>query len=197
MKMTVALLALAGAGSLFRGLYRARRAVVGIGKVQRCSGKSQYGVCDVTDVIAAPSGTKVFAVAPGKIAAVGGHFVHLVADNEPIIVMYEGVQPSVAEGDEVGIGEQIGVSTGPVSFGVTQMIPAQAVGNYALRPVVPSAWLAARGMRHADVQMGGQQLWCEGGRRQVAPPATVQCEFAAPELPSFALLPVQIDLTAR
>src|SRR5690606_25197525 len=109
-----------GLGCVFRGFFRATRAVVKEGSVRRCAGANQYGVCDPTDVIETDEGEPVFSVAPAKVVAVGPYYVNLVAQNDNVILMYAGIEPSVEVGQHVGTGQKIGTSDGEVSFSVTQ-----------------------------------------------------------------------------
>jgi len=182
-----------GAAALVRGIFRPHRAVVREGTVSRCGGPNQFRVCDPTDTIQAPAGTPVYAVAPGKIVAVGEDFLHIVTSNDDAILMYEGLTPNVVEGQFVGRGQKLGDTSGPLNFGVWQFAPS-ATGA-VLQQVPAGAWLAARGARHASKNTGAEDKWCEGGRVIHVPKATADsCKFRQPDAARFALLPVQIDM---
>ncbi len=182
-----------GALSLVRGLFRPHRSVLKEGTVGRCAGPNQFMVCDPTDLIESPSGTSAYATAPAKVVAVGETFVHLAVTNEPVFLMYEGVDPVVVEGQYVGRGQEIGKALGPVAFGVWQLVPSSA--GPVMQVVPAAAWLAARGMRHVVKNTGPANKWCEGGRTiQVPSTAKQACGFHQPDPAKFALLPVQINM---
>lgn len=182
-----------GALSLVRGLFRPHRAVLREGSVARCAGPNQFLVCDSTDSIDASAGTSAYATAPAKVVAVGETFVQLAVMNEPVFLMYEGIDPVVVEGQHVGRGQEIGKALGPVAFGVWQLAPS-ATGPQ-MQVVPAAAWLAARGMRHVVKNTGPANKWCEGGRTiQVPADAKMACGFRQPDPAKFALLPVQINM---
>ncbi len=180
-----------GALAAVRGLFRPHRAVVREGGVAKCS-SSDGSTCDPADMIATAPGTDVFAVAPGRVVSVGPAGLQIVASNEPLILVYDGVEPAVSEGHHVGRGEVVGVARGPVVRFATLTL-FRGKGGVGVRPMPPSAWLAARGLRHAVSDTGSGGAWCEEGRR-IRVPATVQrsCEFALPEPAGFMLFPVEI-----
>lgn len=180
-----------GALALVRGLFRPHRAVVREGGVAKCSG-SDGSTCDPADMIATAPGTDVFAVAPGRVVAVGPAGLQVVVSNEPVVLVYDGVEPAVSEGHYVGRGEVVGVARGAVVRFATLALVRDRRG-VGVRPLPPSAWLAARGLRHAVSDTGAGGAWCEGGRR-IRVPATVQrsCGFALPESAGFMLFPVEI-----
>jgi hypothetical protein len=183
-----------GALALLRALWRPHRAVLRKGSVDRCSGPNRFGVCDPTMGLTADDGTEAYAVASGKVAAVGDQFVHVVGRQEPVILVYQGIVPAVVEGQHVGKGQKIGEVAGPVAFGVWQLRPTDT--GPVLQVVPPSAWMAARGIR-PTVKHGDANKWCEGGRTIVVPSETRRsCDMKKPDPASFALLPVQIDLEA-
>lgn len=173
-----------------KALFRPRRAVVKEGAVTACPGTNRYGICDPTVVIEAVSGTPAYSTAQGRVVAVGPHFVHIASRQEPVVLMYDGVSPSVEEGQYVGRGEAIGESMGRVYFGVTQFLP----DGSAVR-VDPASWLAARGQRVAYRSTGAGTLWCEQGRHiEVPTSAGRPCELNEPERGAFALLPVTVSI---
>lgn len=182
-----------GAAALVRGLFRPHRAVLKEGSVARCSGRNHFGICDPTDTIRAPEGTPAYAVAPGRVVAVGEAFVQIVARNDAVVLMYEGIAPEIVEGQHVGRGQTIGKSIGPVIFGVWQLAP-NATGP-VLQNIPPSAWLAARGMRHVVKDLGDGNKWCEGGRKIHVPrEVKAACGFRQPDPSRFGLFPVEITL---
>jgi hypothetical protein len=139
-------------------------------------------------------GTPVYATAKGKVVVVGEDFLHIVGRNEAIIQLYQGLTPEVIEGQHVGKGQTLGKSTGPVSFGVWQIKPAEG-GGVILQNVPPSAWMAARGARAVVKNLGEANKWCEDPRNVTVPSAVRQaCAFKKPDPSGFALLPVQIEL---
>lgn len=182
-----------GTLALVRGLFRPHRAVLKEGTVSRCGGQNQFLVCDPTDAIGTPAATSAYATAPAKVVAVGDSFVHLAVTNEPVLLMYEGIAPTVVEGQFVGRGQEIGTATGPVAFGVWQLAPGNA--GPVMQVVPASAWLAARGMKHVVKNTGPANKWCEGGRTIHVPAAAKQsCGFVQPDPATFGLLPVSIDM---
>ena len=96
-----------GVVALVRGLYHSTRALVGAGKVVRCAGPSSFGACDPTDSIQTAKGETVYAVVSGKVVLRGDNVLHIASSYEPVILYYQGVVPSVKEGDTVGIGQTI------------------------------------------------------------------------------------------
>lgn len=182
-----------GALALVRGAFRPHRAILKEGTVSRCGGPNQFLVCDPTDAIGTPVSTPAYATAPAKVVAVGERFVHLAVTNEPVFLMYEGIEPSVVEGQHVGRGQKIGTATGPVAFGVWQLAPSDKGPKMQVVPA--AAWLAARGMKHVIKNTGPADKWCEGGR-VIRVPANVKqaCGFRQPDPAKFALLPVQIEM---
>jgi len=181
-----------GAAAVYSGLrtvWRPDRAVVSRGKVEACEGKNRYDACDPTLRIAAARGTPVYATAPGTVAAAQDGFVHIVARNEPVVVMYAGVASEVRDGQHVGAGQRIGVADGTVAFGVWALADGKLVA------IPPSAWLAARGYRIATTYTGVGDKWCESVR-DVSVPATAgkACGFTVPDRGAFALLPVSVSL---
>jgi hypothetical protein len=182
-----------GALAIVRGVFRPHRAVLRRGSIDRCAGPNSFGACDPTDTITAPDGTAAYATASALVVAVGDNFVQLAVNNEPIFLMYQGVKPEVQEGQYVGRGQRIGKSSGPVNFGVWELIPNTSGPKMIQIP--PAAWLAARGMRAVVKNTGSGDKWCEQHRKIDVPPATVKsCGFQQPDPASFALLPVQINL---
>jgi len=182
---------------LARGLLRPYRAVVRKGEVTRCSGPNGYETCDPADVVRAEPGTKAYATASGEIVVVGATFIHLLAGNEPVVLMYDGITPSVVEGQHVGRGQKLGVVNegGQVRFSVTELVQSGGPLGYSAQMVPPSGWLAARGVRHAAKNTNPGSKWCEGGRSiQVPANALEACDFKRPEPGQFGLLPIEVDM---
>lgn len=180
-----------GALALFRALFRPTRAVAKTGAVRRCAGSSNpFGVCDTSDVVDVAAGDSVFSTASAKAVDVGEDYVNLVVQNEPVILMYQGIVPSISEGQYVGTGQKIGTSTGRVFFGVTQYKPGGKV-----QFVAPSAWLASRGQRLVINNTGDESAYCSQGRDIVVPQeAKRNCDLHLPQKPGFALLPITVEL---
>ena len=175
---------------IVKALFRPHRSVVREGQVTTCPGANRYKVCDASLSIAAPVGTGVYATAGGRVAARGDKFLQIAAHDEPVILMYDGIVPSVVEGQYVGRGQQIGQSMGQVFFSVTQFLPGGKLAK-----VDPSSWLAARGQKIAAHYTGAGTQWCEQGRHiEVPSPAGVACNLYEPERGSFALLPVTVSV---
>jgi hypothetical protein len=183
---------------LVRGLFRPHRAVLHTGMVVRCAGRDSYGSCDPADTLRSQAGESVYAVAPGTIAAVGESFLHLVAGNDAVIVMYDGVVPEVSEGQHVGLGQRIALvgDAGTVRFSVTQLEPdASSQLGYVTRVLPPGGWLAARGLRYCVDDRGGGTNYCEGGRHISVPPDdNAICHMLRPEPGRFGLLPINVEL---
>ncbi len=179
-----------GAALLIRGLLRPVRALARHGAVRRCSGANSFGVCDPSVGITTAAGEKIYSVLSGKVVTVGADYIHVLSRNEPVIVMYQGIEPSVQAGQHIGVGQRVGHSSGNVNFSVTQMGP----GPVALIP--PSAWLASRGCSVVEKNQGDKALWCAQGRHISVPTeARQQCGLRKPEGASFALLPVSIEMS--
>ena len=176
-----------GALCVFRGFYHPHRAVVKNGAVKKCAGPNSFGICDPTDQIETAVGEPVYAAGP-EVVEVGSYYVHLVVQNEPVILMYEGLLPTVEVGQHVGAGQKIGESDGRVYFSVTQYRQ-----NRVAQFVPPSAWLAVRGFKLVCNNTGDQNAYCAQGRDIVVPDEQV-CSMKSPEKAGFALLPVTIEL---
>lgn len=185
-----------GVGALVKGFFRPHRAVAKKGTVARCSGPNQYGVCDPADALAVPAGDAIYATGAGKVVAVGDRFVHILVGNEPVILMYDGIEPDVIEDQYVGRGQTIGYSTGTVFFSVTELGPGRSGSlPYVASNVAPSAWLAARGMKEVVKNTGAGNRWCEQGRNIAVPvDAGRACRLQKPDPAGFALLPVSVSV---
>jgi hypothetical protein len=186
-----------GVACLVRGFFHPHKAVVKSGQLVQCSGQNGYGTCDPSDTLKAEPGVASYAVAPGQIVAAGASFVHLLCSNEPTILMYDGITPSVQEGQHVGRGQKVGVvgSAGTVKFSVTELTRSEGALGYFARVVPPSGWLAARGAKHFAKDLGSGELWCEGGRNiQVPQSDMAACNMKRPQPGEFGLLPVQVDM---
>jgi hypothetical protein len=186
-----------GAACVIRGLLRPHRAVVKSGHVARCSGANGYGTCDPSDTLKADPGERVYAVAPGVVVAAPETFLHILASNEPTILMYDGIDPGVVEGQHVGRGQKIGVvsNRGTVRFSVTELTRSEGPLGYSAEVVPPSGWLAARGARHFAKDLGDGTKWCEGGRSiHVPQSAMAACEMKRPQPGKFGLLPIEVDM---
>jgi hypothetical protein len=180
-----------GALALFRALFRPTRALAKTGAVRSCAGaKNQFGVCDTSDVIDVAAGDSVFSTASAEVVDVGDDYVNLVVQNEPAVLMYQGLLPGVVEGQHVGVGQKIGASTGRVFFSVTQF-KQNGVAEF----VAPSAWLAVRGQRLVLKNTGDTSAYCAQGREIVVPrEAKLNCDLKLPQKAGFALLPVTAEL---
>jgi len=150
-----------------KALFRPRRAVVKEGAISACPGQNRYRICDSTIAIDASAGTPAYATAQGRVVAVGSHFLHIASRQEPVVLMYDGVAPTVEEGQYVGRGERVGDSMGRVYFGVTELLP----DGTAVR-VDPASWLAI-------------EVPTEAGR---------PCDLHEPDRGAFALLPVTVSV---
>lgn len=188
--LKTALLCLAGTLCLVRGLHNSTRALVKRGQLRRCEGKNGFGVCDPSLEVITTAGESVFSVAPGKIVAVGRDFLHVLVRDEPVILMYQGVDTSLKRlGQSVSSGELLGKSTGTIYFSVTQMGPG------GVSVVSPSAWLVSRGCSAVLKNEGNPSLWCAQGRTISIPQIDQRaCNFQMPDRAGFSLLPVSVEL---
>lgn len=172
--------------------WRPHRAVVREGRVEACPGDNQYDVCDPTLRITAPAGVGAYAPLSGIVAATGDNFVHIIGRHEPVIVMIDGIQPRVEEGQSVGPGQRIGTTLSQVAIGVWEIAPGEP---FTMKTVDPASWLASRGMRVAAENTGSGELWCEGGRDITVPKsAGSACALRRPQPGKFGLLPVQVSI---
>jgi hypothetical protein len=173
-----------------KALFRPHRAIVKEGGVVACPGTNRFRVCDPALAIEAAQGTPVYSTLQGRAVAVGDNFVHIASRNEPVVVMYDGITPSIVEGQYIGRGQGLGESQGRVFFSVTQFLP----GGRAVR-VDPSSWLASRGQRIASKYTGPGTSWCEQGRHIDVPASAGRpCALYEPEKAGFALLPVTVSV---
>jgi hypothetical protein len=187
-----------GALCVVRGAFRPHRAVLHTGLIEKCAGQDAYGTCDPADTLRSKVGSDVYAVASGRIGAVGESFLHLVCKSEPVILMYDGVLPDVVEGQHVGVGQKLGLVAegGVVRFSATALEPdAESPLGYTTRVLPPGGWLAARGARYFVDDRGGGAHWCEGGRHITVPAdANLACNMLRPEPGRFGLLPIHVDI---
>lgn len=191
---------LGGVGALlaFRTFYRPHRALIAEGFVSRCAGPKTdpsnptYGyICDVTMTVVqgGPDGgglDDVFSVVKGDVISVGPYWVHIQAINEPVVLYYGNILPSVEMGERVGRGQTIGQGE-EIHFGVWELYPQGRI--VALEP---ASWLASRGLRVASTLTEGGK-WCSDGRK-IAVPRDVhsRCPMELPKEAGFALLPVSV-----
>lgn len=176
--------------ALVKTFFRPHRAVVREGTLAACPGQNRYQVCDPSIVLSTPADSPVYATAGGRVVAVGADFLHVASLHEPVVLMYDGIAPSVVEGQYVGRGAQIGTSSGQVAFSVTEFLP----GGGAAR-IDPSSWLASRGQKLAAKYTGPGTSWCEQGRNIEVPASAGRiCGFQEPERGGFALLPISVSV---
>lgn len=181
-----------GAILLVRGLWNPHRAVTHSGAVSSCPGP-EGNSCNDTIAITAEPGTAVYSVGAGAVIAAGDRWVHVQVSNEPVVIHYSGVTPSVTVGQHVGRGRRIGEarSDGPVEFGVTGIVNEN--GSPALVSLEPRSWLAARGYSLTVAGAPATDLWCGPGRHVSVPkPVHMGCGLRMPAKSNFALLPVSI-----
>lgn len=182
---------LLGAGAVVRTFYRPHRAVVRDGYALRCAGGAS---CDKAVTIESMRGVApVYAASPG-VAVVAPGMIKIVSSREPVVLTYrfEGSHSvHVAHGQKVGMGQPI-AQAGRVGFAVDQALRTGTAGDVKFKPLVPSAWLAARGLRLSSKHRRGEQQWCEGGRRLAVPEQALKCGMDLPEPASFMLLPVSV-----
>lgn len=190
MTIPAATYVLGALGTIFalRGLWNPHRAVVRKGDVASCPGPDSLGVCHPTVAINAPPGSPVLSAGGGQVVSVGPDWLHVQVSNEPVVLFYRGVKPTVAEGAHLWRGQKLGEAQGQVLFGVWEVINGQLV------PIEPSSWLAARGYKIAASSTGAEDLWCEQ-KRHILVPKTVHatCKLRNPSAAGFALLPVSIE----
>lgn len=180
------MLAAVGAACLLRGLRYPVRALVRSGEVKRCPGKNSFDVCDPTLSVVTSGGEPCFSVTRGTVALVGEDYVHILSRSETVILMYQGLLPSVRAGDVVSPGQPVGRSTGTLSFGVTSFTPEGA------SVIEPSSWLVSRGYRPTLKKSGA--LWCDVVREVTLPKTSQEsCPLTLPEPSGFTLFPVRIQ----
>jgi hypothetical protein len=143
-------------------------------------------VCDPSLSIVTTQGESVFSAARGVVVTVGKDYLHVVVQNEPVILLYQGIQPTAEVGETIAVGQRVGFSEGNVVFSVTQKAPE------GFRLISPSGWLASRGFGVVVVNTGDKSLWCAQGR-DIVVPRTV-CDLKAPDRAGFALLPVTVEV---
>lgn len=183
--------------STYRALVRPVRAVFDSGEITGCPAASQ--ACEPVLTIRSSTGiAPVYALVSGVVSRViPGKLVELVSDREPVVVSYVGPlvanmgAAQVAPGQRVRAGQVLGQVA---SIGIAvSMITRLADGSLALKPMEPTSWLAARGLRPATRVVAGTK-WCDGGRTLVVPQDVVKCGMTLPEPSGFSLLPVNVRL---
>ena len=187
-----------GVAAAARALYRPDRALIKDGYVARCAGEPN---CESSMLIRAFEGTQpVFAPMAGTIVSGNSTVVYLVPNGEAVILCLSGfdqVKPlgpgaqfQVAVGDKVGTGQQLGLAS-QISFSVYEL--GRNDGGHAkiLSAIEPAAWLAVHGIRVSSKSHKHSELWCEGGRKIVAPPTVANC-LKLPPPSGYALLPISV-----
>jgi hypothetical protein len=172
-----------------RAAWNPHRAVTKKATVRACAGPTPAGCSQALELT--PDGAQpVYAVTGGRVVSVGPDWVHLQASNEPVILGYYGLEPTVAEGRSVMRGTTLGRADGTLAFEVWRLRPLG--GGATMVPIEPSSWLASRGLRPA-VRLTGQKLWCTG--RHLVVPKSVHdgCALDSPDPGGFALLPVSVE----
>lgn len=180
-----------GGLALLRGLWHSHRALVKAGSVGACAGTVPGGCSPELSVTPSEKPATVYAVGRGRVASAGPGWVHIAVANEPVILCYTGVAPSVEADSHVGRGQPIGVASATLGFSVWELVGGK------LLPVEPASWLAARGYRIADslASAADHTLWCEEARHLVIPKPVhgPPCNLRNPAAAGFALLPVSIE----
>jgi hypothetical protein len=121
--------------------------------------------------------------------------IRVAATHEPVVLEYRGaLQPQVAEGEKVGVGQQVALAQ-QVEFGVKE-IRRSSSGVTSIQ-LEPASWLAARGLsisvkKHKADTEGSN--WCEGGRKLRVPESAVLCNLDLPAPGGFLLLPVSASV---
>jgi hypothetical protein len=177
--------------AIVKTFFRPWRAVVKEGSVAACPGDGKSRICDPTLAIDTPQGSPVYSTVGGRVVAVGDDFVLVSSLYEPVVLMMSGIEPdSLVEGQYVGRGQRVGVSSGRVYFGVTEFLPGHEAAS-----IDPSSWLASRGQRIAYKNTSEGSSWCEGGRHIEVPLAAGRgCDLHEPDKGGFALLPVSVSV---
>ncbi len=178
---------------LLRGIWNPHRSVVRKGAVASCAGPDSMGVCHATLAIDADPDSPIYSCGGGKVVAQGKDFLHIQVGNEPVILFYGGIVPSVGLGAHIWNGQRIGdAGPGQVVFGVWELMHTDK--GVKLSAVEPASWLAARGYHIVQSNTGKADLWCEQPRHITVPKAVhTTCGLMNPEPSGFALLPVSID----
>jgi len=183
-----------GALSLYRGLYHSARYIIENGSLT-CSGYRDAvigKICMPTMQIKPKViGDDVFSMTNGIVTSIGENYIHIVSHDEPIIIYYYGVIPSVKEGQRVDLGQKVGLSEEQIEFGVTQMLPTDGSNTIKLQPIIPATWLAARGLNPV-FKNKGKKSWCEG--KQIHVPNQFGCNYMkVATKPPFAIMPITIE----
>lgn len=179
-------------GLLVRTFYRPYRAVVHKGYPLTCAGKVNGGCSPALVIQGDPGATSVYAVTSGTAAVASDGSLSIASDREPVVVSY-GPSPQqlfVKTGDHVGIGQEVAFMS-KVAFSVTELA-RDGKGGVTFKPIEPSAWLAARGLRIAHAGNTVSELWCSHGRTLSVPPETLSCGVRMPDPSSLMLLPVSV-----
>jgi hypothetical protein len=171
----------AGGLMLFRGLYRSNRALVPAGKLKFAGGSGGFlRGCDPFLEIETKPQTNVYCVAPGKVLLANDDMIHILATNEPVVLVYGGVRPTVTKGQYVGVGQSIGATTATFLY-----FAAYMAKNAEFLPMPPTAWLASRGLAPVAGQ-GSRDIKITKEQRQ-------GCSYVTPDRAGFALLPVSVE----
>ena len=180
------------AGLLARTFYRPYRAVVSRGYPLTCPGKTGTTCSPGLVITGTPGATAVYAVTSGTAAIASDGSLSIASDREPVVVSYGpgAEQIYVGNGTHVGLGQEVAFMS-KVTFSVTQLV-RDASGNITFRPIEPSSWLAARGLKIAQEGNVVSDLWCSHGRSITVPTDTLGCGVRLPDPSSLMLLPVSV-----
>jgi hypothetical protein len=178
-----------GTAAAVRALYRPDRALIKDGFVLRCAATSG---CDPAMTIQSFEGTQaVFAPMAGVIVSASGISCQIVPNGEAVLLDFSGsAQFQVTAGDHVGAGQQIGLASA-FSFSVYELGRNPDGHAKILGALEPASWLAVHGIRVSSKSHKHTELWCEGGRKIVAPPAVANC-LKLPPPSGYALLPISV-----
>jgi len=184
-----------GAVTLLRALWNPSRALVRRANgIASCPGPDESGACQDTLALDTAPGEPVYNVAGGEVVSVGDTWVHVQVRNEPVILHYFGLKPSVTPGRHVWTGQRIGETGHTLEFGVTELVPEST--GAALVSVEPRSWLAARGLSLSRKRLSAEGLWCGPGRHILVPQpvhsTSTGCGLKTPDRGGFALLPVSV-----
>lgn len=191
-----------------RGLYRSTRSVLLDGFIEACPGDND-SCSPFVQLRGSDGATQVFNLTSGRLAS-GAEFglqqgVAVLSSLEPVVLLYDFSRATQLT-QHVRPGPGVGVAIGQplatadrVGFGVFEVLPAEDGAPARLSPLLPTAWLASRGMSPTHRGGGdGRGKWCAGGRTLEVPASLVSerpdgCGMELPEPAGFLFLPVSVQ----
>ncbi len=186
-----------GLAAAARALYHPWRVLVKDGFASRCSGD---GTCDPSMTITSFQGlTELYTPVRAVVAIAKTGTILLIPKDEAVVLEYRGGDATtflqqVHSGDEVGAGQQIGL-TSQFTFAVWTLGRNASGAAVMGAPIEPASWLATHGAKISAKFHQSKDTWCAQGRKLIVPQKLASsCGTVLPAPSGYALLPVSVTM---